>query len=79
MPSMSYCQMENTSHEMRAILRRMQEVNTIAELKLRATEAECFEELAVMCKRFLSEVERLQDGAFEDDSKYGYIDADDLI
>ena len=81
MPSMSYCMFQNTTLEMDQILGAMEESSTLADLKLRGYERDAFFQLAEQCKQFLALAEELDGPAEseEDDTKYGYIDADDLV
>ena len=81
MPSMSYCMFQNTTLEMDQILSAMEESSTLADLKLRGYERDAFFQLAEQCKQFLALAEELDGPAEpeEDDTKYGYIDADDLV
>lgn len=81
MPSMSYCMFQNTTLEMDQILGAMEESSTLADLKLRGYERDAFFQLAEQCKQFLALAEDLDGPAEseEDDTKYGYIDADDLV
>ena len=59
MPSMSYCMFENTTLEMDQILNAMDEVNTLADLKLRGDEREAFFELVRQCEQFLARAQEL--------------------
>ena len=81
MPSMSYCMFQNTTLEMDQILGAMEESSTLADLKLRGYERDAFYQLAEQCRNFLALAEELDGPAEseEDDTKYGYIDADDLV
>lgn len=81
MPSMSYCMFQNTTLEMDQILGAMEESSTLADLKLRGYERDAFFQLAEQCRNFLALAEELGGPAEpeEDDTKYGYIDADDLV
>jgi len=81
MPSMSYCMFQNTTLEMDQILGAMEESSTLAGLKLRGYERDAFFQLAEQCKQFLALAEELDGPAEpeEDDTKYGYIDADELV
>ena len=81
MPSMSYCMFQNTTLEMDQILNTLEETNRIAGFKLRGYERDAFFQLAEQCKQFLALAEELDSPVEpeEDDTKYGYIDADDLV
>ena len=81
MPSMSYCMFQNTTLEMDQILNTLEEAGTLADLKLRGYERDAFFQLAEQCKQFLALAEELDGPAEpeEDDTKYGYIDTDDLV
>ena len=49
------------------------------ELDLNSYEQEAFSQLVLQCQEFLALAEKLGGTAEEDDAKYGYIDADDLV
>ena len=79
MTSMSYCMIENTTQEMNQLLGAMEEAETMEELDLNSYEQEAFSQLVLQCQEFLALAEKLGGTAEEDDAKYGYIDADDLV
>jgi Ca2+-binding EF-hand superfamily protein len=85
---MTYCMFANTSGEMRQILDSLDEAFEFGyTLRLSADEKLAYEQLIHQCQRFLKLDELMrklpEDTArhlFEtDDTKYGYIDADELV
>ena len=85
MPSMSYCQFQNTTLEMDQILDTLDEaLEEGRQLKLSTDEKQAYEQLIDQCQRFLK-LDKLMAQDEEDeevdlsDSCYGYIDADDLV
>jgi len=82
MPSMSYCQFQNTTLEMDQILDTLDEaLEEGRQLKLSTDEKQAYEQLIDQCQRFLK-LDKLmaQDEEVDlSDSCYGYIDADDLV
>ena len=60
MANMQYCRFENTSNDLRDCVRAMEEVYTMGELDLSASERDAMQYMKSLCKQFLEEAERLE-------------------
>ena len=60
MANMSYCRFENTSQDLRDCVNEMDEAYTLSDMDLSADELEAMKWMRTLCKRFLANLERLE-------------------
>jgi hypothetical protein len=64
---MSYCLFENTNGELSRCVSRMEEAETLRDLKLNEYERRAYDEMWRVCRDFLAEHERLSNTQFLED------------
>ena len=60
MANMSYCRFENTSQDLRDCVNEMDESYTLSDMDLSQSELDAMKWMGTLCKRFLENLERLE-------------------